>query len=294
MLLSEVLRELAIWILLAVSLNFVVGKTSIWSVGHLAFYGIGALGCAATLTGGHGLALAILVGLGAAVLASLVLGSATFRLSQDFFVILSVALSELVLSVSVSWKGPSGFEGVPRPRLGPLDAGGDWSLLWLLVVPALALALVLWDRFGRLPLDAVCALVRCDENTARLLQISPMRYKLGCFAIGAALAGLAGCLASVAAHSTDPNELVLSRSMMLFAAVLAGGVNSLTGSVFAGVLLVALPRLLERVLFGGPFGSLYGANLSQLLFGLTLILIVRYRPEGLAGGDELQHQESRK
>jgi branched-chain amino acid transport system permease protein len=294
MLLAQVLRDVVIWVLLAISVNFVVGKTSIWSVGQLAFFGIGACVSAAMLKGGFGFAVAVLAATAVACLASALIGAATFRISQDFFVILSVAFSELVLGISISWKGPAGFDSVPRPGLGFLGLQNDWRLLCLLFLPILVIVMLLWRRFTRLPIERVCALVRYNEDMARVLRISPLYYKLGCFACGAGVAALAGCLATISSRSTDPNQILLTKNIMLFAAVLVGGVNSLAGSVLAGILLVAIPRILERLFFGGEFGALYGANVTQLVFGAILLLCIRYLPAGLAGESHLPQEGRRR
>src|SRR5438045_2002125 len=114
MLLAQLTTDLILYSLLVLSLNFIVGKTSVWSVGHLAFFGIGAVLAAAILKSVHSptvaFALSVLAAAGLSGVLSFVIGVATFRLRQDFFVIFSVAFSELVLASSITLTGPAGMD----------------------------------------------------------------------------------------------------------------------------------------------------------------------------------------
>lgn len=291
MLLAQLTSDLLLYSILVWSLNFVVGKTSIWSVGHLAFFGIGALTAASILKSVHSSTLAFFLAVvcGAAIsaIAALTIGLATLRLRQDFFIILSLAFSELVLAGSVTWKGPTGFDNVARPDIFGISLQNDWAMIGLVLVPFCVLVLFMAQRFANSPLERVCALVRRSEEAAASLQISSIYYKVGCFVIGSTIAGLCGVLFTCFDRATDPAQLTLQKNVLLFAAVLFGGVNSTFGSLLGGVLLVALPKLLEALFFSGTLGSLYAVQSSQFVFGAILLLTIRFLPGGIAAESRL-------
>jgi branched-chain amino acid transport system permease protein len=283
-LLAQIVATLLIYACLALSLNFVMGKTSVWSVGHMAYFGIGALiaasvGFAGPLSLVSGVLLAALCG----GILGLFVGLSTMRLRQDYFVILSIALSELILSLSISWKGPAGFDRLTRPNLPALSLQNDWVFIGFILVPFTLMLAGFFARFSASPLEKVCALIRTNESLARVLKISPTRYKLHCFWLGAAVASVCGALSTFFFKSTDPNQISLQNNLLLFAAVIFGGLNSIPGSVLAALLLIAVPTILESLLIRGPFGSFYASELKQLLFGLLMLLVVRFLPRGLAG-----------
>lgn len=286
-LLAQVTVGFLVYLLLILGLNFVVGKTSVWSVGHLGFFAIGAL-AAASVVQAFGpswatLFLAMGAALVSATVVSLFLGLATLRLQQDSFVVLSLAFAQLVWATALSWKGPDGFTNVPRPPLIFWELGNDWLLIGLVFLPVLFVSVwVLW-RFSRLPLNRVCALVRENEALTQVLGRSPIRYKVGCLALGSALAGAAGALATFYNQSTDPAQIDLQKSLLLFAAMLVGGVNSILGSVVGALIHQSLPRMLEQLVFTGPAASLHAAAAAQLVLGACLLVIIRWWPEGLAG-----------
>lgn len=292
-LLAQLTANLLIYSALALSLNFVMGKTSIWSVGQLGFFGGGALFAAAMLELSVPMSLVLGI-LGAGVcgaILGLMVGITSIRLHKDYFVILSIALSELILSIGMSWKGPAGFDRLSRPDLLGISLQEDWIFICLILLPFLALLIWLFRRFSISSLERVCALIRTNEALAKVLKISPMYYKLRCFCIGSAIAAVCGALSTFYHRSTDPNQISLQNNLLLFAAVIFGGLNSIQGSILAGLLLVAVPTILETLIIRSPFGSLYASQSKQLLFGLLLLLVVRLLPKGLAGTVALSESE---
>src|SRR4051812_2720832 len=137
-LLAHITAHLIIYSALVLSLSFVVSKVNIWSVGHLGFFGVGSVTAAALLGAPptfYTFPAAILAAALAGTLLSALLGLATLRLRQDFFVILSLAFSEVVLGVCLSWKGPAGFNNVARPTLLGLSLENDWVFIMVALLP---------------------------------------------------------------------------------------------------------------------------------------------------------------
>ena len=283
--LTQILVNLLIFVALALSLNFVMGKTSIWSVGHLGFFGIGSLVAAQVLQ--FGLPVPFWFGLVGAGLSGLILGwligLTTMRLRQDYFVVLSLAFSELVVAVSLSWKGPAGFDRLARPTLFGLSLEQDWAFLGLVLVPFTSLLMWLFYRFSASPMERTCALIRTSEELAMVLKVSPSYYRLRCFSVAATVAAMCGAMSTFYYGATDPNQISLQNNLLLFAAVIFGGLNSIAGSILGGLVLIAVPTILEALVFRGPFGSIYAAQTKQVLFGLVLLLVVRFLPTGVAG-----------
>jgi branched-chain amino acid transport system permease protein len=286
-LLSHLTATLLIYTGLALSLNFVMGKTSIWSVGHLGFYGIGTLFAAAVLDASLSPSLAFWAGLvgagGCGALLGYVIGLTTLRLRKDYFVILSLAFSELVFGLSLSLKGPAGFDRLARPALFGIGLRDDWTFIGLVLAPFMALLIWLFHRFSASPVERACALIRTSEEFATVLRLSPVYYKLSCISLSAAVAAMCGALSTFFFSSTDPNQISLQNNLLLFAAVIFGGLNSISGSIIGGLLLVAVPTILEALIFRNQFGSLYSAQFKQILFGILLLAAVRFLPAGVAG-----------
>jgi len=225
----------------------------------------------------------------AGALLSALLGFATLRLKQDFFVILSLAFSEVVLGVCISWKGPAGFNNLARPTVLGISLEDDWVFIGVVLLPFFIAAGAVFVRFSRMRIDRVCALIQANEELAMVLGVSPLYYKVGCFCLASATASVWGALATIYARSTDPNQISIESNLLLFSALLFGGLNSLRGSILGGLLLVVVPSLLEATLSYSPFGGNYAAEFRQLLMGCLLIVVVRWMPKGLVGATTLNH-----
>lgn len=283
-LLASITANLILYTILLVSLNnFVVGKTSIMPVGHLAFFGIGAF-ATGVLVADFGLSgwAALAAGILAGTALSLLVGLTTLRLAGDYFILLSISLCELVRAASIAMKGPSGLTGIARPTLFGLSLDNTWSFIGLVLLPTSALVILLAWSFSRSPLERICAMIRQHELAARMQGIRTVYYKVGCFCAGSAIAALAGGLYTLYARSTDPTTYTIYQSILLFAMVLFGGMNSIRGSVVGAVMLVLAPRVLES-LINRPTASFYSAQLVQLVYGVLLVALIRFMPGGVMG-----------
>jgi len=285
-LLAHLLAELLINFVVVVGLSIIVSKTSALSIGHLAFFGIGALS-AGYLFGmaplQYSLPLALGVATGAATVVGLLIAMTTFRLRDDYFLVFSVAVTEVIYGLSLALKGPGGFNALSRPHLGPWLLDNDWYVIGGLLVPTAVIAAALFHRFRQLPLDGACAAVRTNEDFAALLGISPFRVKVGCFLLAAVLTSVAGVLATVYGRATDPNQIAFDKNLVLFATLLFGGLNTISGAALAALLFTLVPIMFESLLAGSPYGAFYGAEIRQLVFGILLLAVIRRLPRGLSG-----------
>lgn len=283
-LLASVVANLVLYTLVIISLNnFILGKTNVWPVGHIAFFGVGTLATGVLMGDFHlsGWA-ALLLGLLLASALSLLIGLTTLRLAEDYFVVLSISVCEMTRAASISLKGPSGMSGLTRPTFFGASLENDWAFIGAVLLPALAAFVALAVRFGLSPLERVCVLMRQDETAARLLGVPTNYYKVGCFCLGSMAAALAGTLYTFYTRSTDPSVVTIYQSILLFAMVLLGGINSVRGSIVGGLLIVAVPRILEYFI-NSPSSSYYAAQAVQLVYGVLLVLVIRFMPQGVMG-----------
>ena len=274
---------IAIYAILAASLNVMIGHAGLLSLCHAGFYGIGAYAsalAAARLGWPVGLAMA-----GATVLAGVVgalLALALLRLKGDFFILGSLAFQIIIIDVVRNTDdltgGPHGIAGIPRPApFGTaLTAAPDYALLYGAVALAEVLLLhaVTTSAFGR-TLNAV----RDDEVAATAIGRNVTWFRVRAFAIAAAGAGLAGALYAHYVTFIDPSSFGFAESVYLLSMVVIGGMATTAGPLLGAAVLVIAPELLRFV----GLSSGVDANVRQLLYGALLIAFAFLRPRGIAG-----------
>ncbi|OGG56400.1 branched-chain amino acid ABC transporter permease [Candidatus Kaiserbacteria bacterium RIFCSPHIGHO2_01_FULL_55_37] len=269
--------------ILALSLNLVVGETGLVSVAHAAFYGIGAYVAALLLTKvGLNFFLAALVGMAFSGFAALAIGAVLARFKGDFYVLVSLGFNMIIYSIMVNWQsvtnGPLGISAIPRPAIFGY-VFGTTGPYFLLAAIALALTyyfcvLLTQSSFGR-----VLHGIREDEEATSVFGYRTTHYKVLIYMISAMLAGLAGALFASYITFIDPSSFVISASIFILAIVILGGLSSHRGVVLGAAILIALPEALRFV----GFPSEIAAQMRQLTYGLILILLMLYRPQGLLG-----------
>lgn len=274
---------ISIYAILGLSLNLVIGYTGLLSVAEAAFYGIGAYVTALLLVNaGFNFFLAALIGMGVSAVIAFVIGIVLSKFDGDYYALASLGLGAIIYSVFLNWQnltgGPLGIPGIPRPTLFGFTFSTDFSFLILaLVFLALAYLACRWivnSSFGR-----VLKAIREDEKATQVFGYKTLWYKLLIFTIGAAIAALAGSLYASYISYIDPTTFVVFESIFLIALVILGGLADLWGSVIGAVFLVLLPELLRFV--GLP--DEVAAQMRQAVYGLLLVLLMLYRPQGFLG-----------
>jgi branched-chain amino acid transport system permease protein len=251
-------------------LSIFTGFTGLFSFGHAAFVGIGAY-VSAILTYYYYVPfpLALAAGVVAAAAVSLVIGVPTLRakLRSDYFAIAILGFGEALRVILENLDITNGARGLPG-----IDS------FTTLPVAVLALALSVWlarnfleSRFG-----AACIAIREDPVAAEMAGINLFRTRLLSLVVSAAFCGLSGGLLAHYLSFIQPVMFTLTQSTMLLAAVIAGGIGSISGPLIASFLFIALPEVL-RV-----------AQMWRLVaYGLLLVLIMLFRPQGLMGYQEI-------
>lgn len=274
---------LEIYLLVAASLNLLIGYAGLLQVAHAAYFGVGAYAATLlTMKLGIGFVPAVLCGGLTAALLSLLVSLPAWRFRGDAFVLMSLSVQVALFAVFYNWVdltgGPFGIAAVPRPVIFGivLATHGSISACYAVVV---ALCLGVLALLKRSPFGRSLQAVRDDELAARSLGIPARRLKIQAFAIASALVGIAGAMYAPYATYIDPTSFTLDESILMLSMVIVGGTGNLRGPLVGALTLIAIPEILR---FAAIPDSV-AANARLLAYGLLLIVLMRLRPQGLAG-----------
>jgi branched-chain amino acid transport system permease protein len=295
-----------IYALLALGLNVHFGYTGLLNFGHVAFFAAGAY-VAALVTmpppGEAEFAVSYAVGLGlpmpwafpvslllaaaAGGLLAGVIGLTSIRLETHYLAIATFALAQLFHSVLLNetWltRGTSGLNQVPKPGYGTLLPTDVWQVVYFLVVAGvLGGTYVLLQRLVAAPFGRLLRGIREDETAARALGKRTNRLKLTSFVLGGAITGLAGGLYAHYLGSISPGQFLPIVTFLVWVMVIIGGTASNFGVVAGAVLLISF-RELTGFLPAVPGYPLLVEELRWAFIGVALVLLMRFRPEGLFG-----------
>jgi branched-chain amino acid transport system permease protein len=306
-----VMLECASFALVAVGLNIVVGYAGLLDLGYVGFYAVGAY-TTGVLTSEHWhwpFLLALPVAIAVTMVTGVMLGGPTLRVRGDYLAIVTLGFGEIIriVTLNTGWLGAAaGIKDIPPPpSVGPNPIGTDqdglfqiphlvwnglipsidndhktpflvfdvldaipyyWLLLTVLLIVLFADFLIKESRVGR-----AWEATREDEDAAELMGVPTFRYKLLAFALGAAIGGLAGSmLAAGQAGYINPTSFLILLSMLFLAAVIIGGAGNRWGAVLGGVLVAYLPERFRAL-----------SDWRLLIFGVTLMVVVYFRPQGL-------------
>jgi branched-chain amino acid transport system permease protein len=271
-----------VYAMAAASLNLVLGYGGMVSFGHAAFFGGGAyiVGILAA-EGVRSAWLAWPAAVGVAALAALVIGAISLRTRGVYFIMITLAFAQMMYYVFVSLKAYGGDDGLSLPGRSRLGLGLDLrdELTWYYVVLALLAAVlyllhrVVRSRFGR-----VIEAIRENETRAAAIGYAVYRYKLTCFVIAGAIAGLAGALIANQSSYVGPGVLHWIQSGTLMVMVILGGVGRFWGGPLGAAALLTLEEALSGSALLGPYALHW-----QLAVGVILLAVVLLAPQGIAG-----------
>lgn len=272
-----------IYVVVAMSLNLLIGYSGLLQVAHAAYFGVGAYAAAlVALKFGIGFLPALAcAGLVAGVLSVLV-SLPALRFRGDYFVMMSLAVQVTLYSLMYNWveltNGPFGLTGIPKPDiLGNIYAtSGNVSMIYgtIAVILAAYLGLLKRSPFGR-SLQAM----RDDELAARSLGLPVSKLKVQSFLIASAMVGVAGGMYGAYVGYIDPTSFTLDESILMLSMVIVGGTGNVRGPVVGALVLIALPEILRFM----ALPDAVAANVRLLAYGLLLVLMMHWRPQGLVG-----------
>jgi branched-chain amino acid transport system permease protein len=304
------MAQFAMIAIIAIGLNVVVGQAGLLDLGYVGFYAVGAYTVALLTSpdspwnkaGPDGwfstpwawlscvpLAMAI------TALAGLILGFPTLRLRGDYLAIVTLGFGEIIRLMADNLaditNGPRGLSGVAYPRVGESSAlpegvfssansAGDrnygtwWFWLGLVLI---VLILLLVGNLERSRVGRAWVAVREDEDAAEVMGVNTFKFKLWAFVIGAAIGGLSGALYAGQVQYVAPPTFNIINSMLFLCAVVLGGQGNKLGVVFGAFIIVYLPNRLLGVHFLG----INLGDLKYLFFGMALVVLMIFRPQGL-------------
>jgi len=255
------------------------------SLGHSAFFGIGAYSAALMATRWNASPwLGMLVGAVVATGAGLIIGYLSNRLKGPYFALATIAFSQVLLIVASRWRGfTAGSEGVPVPfRPGFWTLGFASKVSWVYLILCLALAVYLVQVYlERSRIGYRLAGVREDEDAAEALGIPSRRLKVMAVAASAALTSVCGALWAQYVGFVDPFYVFSVDLSIRFALnAIIGGIGTAMGPFIGSILITSLETFL-RASFSDVRGGLVGIYL--IIYGCLLIVVVRFIPQGLVG-----------
>ncbi|MFF9014174.1 branched-chain amino acid ABC transporter permease [Streptomyces sp. NPDC014870] len=293
--------NILIFATVALGLNIVVGLTGLLDLGYVAFLGVGAY-TAALVSGSpnspFGVHMpfwaAILIGAAASMVFGVLIGAPTLRLRGDYLAIVTLGFGE-IFRISMNnldgvsgpdiTNGPNGIAGIPNVNLFGFDFGASHTLAgftigrfanyFLLMLVITLLVVLVFRRSAESRIGRAWVAIREDETAAEAMGINGFRVKLIAFALGATLAGFAGAVQAHVNYTVTPDQYVFANavppnSAFLLAAVVLGGMGTISGPLVGGALLFLLPNKLQSL-----------GEYQLLAFGIALVILMRLRPEGL-------------
>jgi branched-chain amino acid transport system permease protein len=293
----------------AMGLNIVVGLAGLLDLGYIAFLGSGAYVAAmlsqsgfATIGWKPPFLVVVLVGACVAALLGLVIGSPTLRVSGDYLAIVTLGFGEIFRFAMFNLdgnngpnltNGPNGIPGIPDLEIGGFNFGdahapfgielGRFSNYYFLLLILTGGVILVFSRLNNSRIGRGWVAIREDEKAAEAMGVNVFGLKLLAFAVGAFLAGLAGTIKAHQDGAVSPDQYIFLESAFLLAAIVLGGMGTIAGVLLGATILKLLPEKLR-------FFSEY----RLLLFGITLVLMMRFRPEGLVASKRRQlefHEE---
>ncbi|MFD0481177.1 branched-chain amino acid ABC transporter permease [Kineococcus sp. GCM10028916] len=299
---GSVLATVANYALVALGLNIVLGYAGLLDLGYVGFYAIGAytVGVGGSLHGHINWFVLVILAVTISTASGLLLGAPTLRVRGDYLAIVTLGFGEIIrlTALNSSWLNQArGITGIPRPpstelfglpslvwdgataqvdlgdgaksiflKFGLLDAVPYyWLALIVIIVVLIADKLLQASRVGR-----AWEATREDEEAAELNGVPTFRFKLLAFAMGAFVGGLSGALYASRIGSINPDSFMIQLSMMFLAAVVIGGQGNRWGAIVGGVVVAYLPERFREF-----------ADFRIVVFGLLLLLLANFRPQGL-------------
>ena len=268
---------IGLYVIVVLGLNLFTGYAGQISLGHAAFFGLGAYG-SAVLTATYQLPPwpTMLLVAGAVALVALVIGVPTLRLHGHYLAMATLGFNYAVHIIFVQWDevtgGPSGLSGIPALTLGGLSFNTDLKFYYLVWAFAL-IALTLCLNLVRTGVGRGLAALAQDEVAASCLGVDVRRDKVRVFVLSAVFASVAGSLYAHYFGHVNPDTFSIFKSLDLVIMVVVGGLGSIWGTLFGVSFIVILPYVLE------PLEQYF-----DIIHGLILVLILLFLPQGFITG----------
>lgn len=270
--------------LMGLGLNIQWGHTGLLNFGHVAFFAIGAYTSGLLALAGVPIWIGALAAIAASAVFALPVGWLTVRLKEDYLAIVTLALAEVVriIFLNSAWSGgPSGLTGVPR-LFSHIDRASRTWIWAILLVVVVVLAATVVRSITEAPFGRTLRAIRGDEIAVASLGKNVAAYKTQSFLLGAGLAGLAGSLYAHWIGYIAPDQFLPLITFYVWIGIILGG-SSHVGAVLGTMILIASFEASRFATDLGaiPISATAMANLRLVLVGIGLVLLLRWRPEGI-------------
>ena len=288
-----------IYLIVALSLNLIVGYVGLLTLAHASYFALGSYIYALTTTLlGWGFISSAVLAVVATVALSFLLSISSWRFRGDFFILISLAIQVVIFSVLKNWHDPSqeigtwrnmtngdfGIAGVPPPDIFGY-VFDDRIAVAILFTGFAAAAALLSRRLLHSPWGRMLRAMRDDELAARGLGKAVRLAKVQAIAIGCGMAGFAGVMLSSYVAYINPANADINEATLLLSMIIIGGVgNSFIGPCIGAALLIGIPEALRFL----DLPITLAAELRLMIYGLLLILFMHWRPQGVAGSYRLE------
>lgn len=272
-----VVAKIGCYVILGLGLNILTGYTGLVSLGHAGFVAIGAYTASLlTVKAGCPFFPAMLVGMLAAALIGVLVGLPTLRVTGTYLSIITLGFGEIVKMVLMNWQkvtnGTLGIKNIPKPQIFGLkftvaNNGMYFLILAMIVLCSLFCRSLLHSKTGR-----ALRAIRADEMASTMMGINVTGYKILAFVFSAVICALGGALYASLIGYIDPNTFNFDVSTLMLSIVILGGMGTLRGMYVGAIVLIASPEV-SRSLMKYRF----------VLYGVILVLMMRFRPEGILG-----------
>jgi len=279
----HILIMIAIYLILTLSLNLLMGFTGLFSLAHAAFYAIGAyISTLLMVKMGFNFFLTLPLAILGAMILAVIIAIPSLRLKGDYFLLSTLAFQIIVFSILYNWisltRGPYGIPGIPKPRI----FGFEFKEIPQYLILAGSIALLISLIFKRIyfsPFGRVLKSIREDEIVANALGKNTTKFKISAFIISGGLAAIAGSLYASYVTYIDPTSFTLDESIFIISIIIIGGAGNFKGPLIGTIIMIFLPEILRFL----RIPDTIAANMRQIIYGLLLIIFMRIRPQGILG-----------
>ncbi|MGI6629487.1 MAG: branched-chain amino acid ABC transporter permease [Bacillota bacterium] len=269
---TEVMTNAFFYMVLCLGLNITVGYCGLLNLGNAAFFAFGAYTTGILVKAGLSFWLTIPVAVVISIIVACIIGGPTLKLRSDYLAIVTLGFGEITRLMARNLDitgGATGLVGIPRPEFFGMKiylGTHFYYTFFILVILAIIISYRLHQsRFGR-----ALEYIRDDEDAAEAMGINTVLYKLLAYIVGSVFAGVGGCFFAIKMTAISPESFTFLQSANVLLAIVLGGMGKIPGAILGAFLLVLFPEVFREI--GGT---------RMLFFGIILILVMIFRPQGV-------------
>jgi branched-chain amino acid transport system permease protein len=280
----DLMTTVGIYVLLAMGLNVVVGFAGLLNLGYAAFFAIGAYSYALlNLHWNCPFWIGMIAGGFVSMIFGLVIGIPSIRVRGDYLAITTLGFGEIIRiafnNLDVWTGGPNGLLGIDRPSFFGYQFSVNATPYFYLVLVLVGIVAYLLFKMSDSKIGRALVAIREDELAARCMGVPTLKVKLYAFGLSSFIAGIAGAVFAAKQTIVTPDSFDFVLSVLILAMVVLGGMGNIWGSALGALALGLLPELLRSF-----------ATYRMLLFGLIMILMMIFRPQGILGGQLIRRE----